>query len=385
MNKIKVCHIITKMVYGGASLGTLHLVESLDIKRFQSSVICGVQSENEGSLLNNIDGKKFDIIIVPEIVREINPIKDIIAFLKLIHIIKIHKYDIIHTHGSKAGVIGRLVAAFSRVPIILFTVHGWGLKAGSFFVCRIFRLIEKILSIFTTKILFQTKADMDEAFAYKIGKQSQYVLIGNGINLHPFFNYNKKIAEQIRKELKLENKKIVGTVGRVSAQKNPIGFINIAQEVLNKRQDTTFVFVGGGEMLAEMRRLVKDIDLEKSIIFTGVRDDIPEIMSIFDIFILPSLWEGMPRSVIEAMALSKPVIVNKIGGIDEIVKDGKNGLVVSVYQTDQFAKKIRFLLDNPKICRQMGKLGELKAKEFDFSKVVKKIKNLYIQLFQYVS
>ncbi len=185
--------------------------------------------------------------------------------------------------------------------------------------------------------------------------------------------------------MKLNNKKIVGTVGRVSVQKNPVGFINIAQEVLTRRQDTTFVFVGGGEMLAEMRRLVKDIDLEKGIIFTGVRDDIPEIMSILDIFTLPSLWEGMPRSLIEAMALLKPVIVNKIGGIGEIVENGKNGLVVPAIQTVQFAEKVSFLLDNPKICRQMGKFGGLKAKEFDFSKVVKKTKNLYIQLFQYVS
>lgn len=381
MRRIKVCHIITKMVYGGASLGTLHLVESLDLKRFHSSVICGVQSENEGSLLNNIEEKKFEIIIVPEIVREINPFKDIIAFLKLIHIIKIHKYDIIHTHGSKAGVIGRLAAKFSKVPIILFTVHGWGLKAGSFVVCRIFRLIEKILAVFTTKILFQTRADMNEAFTCKIGKQSQYVLIGNGINLQPFFNYNKKIAEQIRKKLKLKNKRVVGTVGRVSAQKNPVGFINIAQEVLKKRQDTTFVFVGGGEMLEEMRRLVKGVDLEKSIIFTGVRDDIPEVISNFDIFILPSLWEGMPRSLIEAMALSKPVIVHNISGINEVVKDGINGLIVPINQTTKFAEKINILLNKPQLAKKLGNSGKETAKNFDFSKVVKKTETLYIQLF----
>lgn len=226
---------------------------------------------------------------------------------------------------------------------------------------------------------------MNKAFTYKIGKQSQYVLIGNGINLQPFLNYNKKIAEQIRKKLKLENKKTVGTVGRVSAQKKPVGFINIAQEVLKKRQDTTFVFVGGGEMLAEMKRLVKDIDLEKGIVFTSVRDEIPEVMSIFDIFILPSLWGGMPRSLIEAMSLSIPVIVNKIGGIEKIVKDGENGLVIPADQTEQFAEKVSFLLDNPKICRKMGKRGNSDTKNYDFSKVVRKTKNLYIQLFQYVS
>lgn len=383
--KIRVCHIITKMVYGGASLGTLHLVQSLDAKRFQCSIICGMQSDNEGSLLNSIEDRKVDIIMLPEIVREINPAKDFTALIKLVRIIHMNRYDIIHTHGSKAGFIGRLAAAISGVPIVLFTVHGWGLKAGSFFVCRIFRMIERILAMFTTKILFQTRADIAEARLYRIGKRSQYILIGNGINLQPFVNFDKDIAKQLKKKLNLGNKRIVGTVGRVSAQKNPVGFLTVAQESLREKSDVIFLFVGGGEMLEEMRMLVKELNLEKNIIFTGVRYDIPEVMANFDVFILPSLWEGMPRSVIEALALSKPVVAYRVGGLEEIIKDGENGLIISLNQTDKFVEGVRFLLENPAICKKMGRIGKTMVERYDFSHVVEKTEALYLRLFSRVN
>ena len=383
--KIRVCHIITKMVYGGASLGTLHLVQGLDQECFESTIICGIQSENEGNLLADLKDRKFDVIIIPDIVREINLVKDIRAFFKLIHVLRTNKYDVVHTHGSKAGVIGRLAAALSRVPIILFTVHGWGLKAGSFFVCSIFRLIERILAVFTTKILFQTQADMTEANFYRIGKSNQYVLIGNGINLRPFIYYNKERARRVKEELRAVDKLIVGTVGRVSMQKNPVGFINIAAQVLKQRDDVIFIFVGGGEMLGDMEDLVKKHNLENSVLFMGVRDDVPEVMANFDVFVLTSLWEGMPRSLIEAMSLSKPVVVSAIGGIGELVTDGDNGFVVPVSEAPRYADRIAYLLNNPRVAKRIGQCAFKKAEEYDYDKVVETVKRIYLDLCEFAA
>lgn len=378
--KIRVCHIITKMVYGGASLGTLHLVQGLDQECFESTIICGIQSENEGSLLADATKRKFKVVIIPEMVREINLVKDVIAFVKLTHVIRANRYDIVHTHGSKAGVVGRLAAALSKVPIVLFTVHGWGLKAGSFFVCRIFRLIERALAVLTTKILFQTQADMTEAIFYKIGKRSQYILIGNGINLRPFLHHNKERARRVRKELRAVNKMIIGTVGRVSVQKNPVGFIDIAAQVLKQRDDVIFIFVGGGEMLGDMKELVRQQNLENSVLFIGVRDDVPEVMANFDVFVLTSLWEGMPRSLIEAMSLSKPVVVNAIGGIDELVTDGDNGFVVPVSEAPRYADRITYLLNSPRVAKRIGQCAFKKAKEYDYDDVIDKVKKIYLDL-----
>ena len=364
------------MVYGGASLGTLHLIEGLDQNRFECKIICGSQSEKEGNILQNAK-KEVLSIIIPEMVREIDPIKDFITFLKLIAIIKKNRYDIVHTHGSKAGVIGRLAAAICRVPVIMYTVHGWGLKTGNIFTRALFRWIEKTVASFSTMLLFQTRSDMDEASQYRIGTDKKYYLIGNGINIKPFLNYEKQKAKKIIKELALSNVRVIGTVGRVSAQKNPVGFIEIAQKVLEKKKNIKFIFVGGGELLDDMVSSVNALGLAKRIIFTGVRNDVPEVVANFDIFILPSLWEGMPRSVIEAMVMAKPVIVYNMGGISELIRDNINGVVIPMNQKDKFANSIVTLLNNKHAQKKLGQQARLASKHFNFDNVIIKTQNVY--------
>jgi len=370
------------MVYGGASIGTLHLAEKLDPELFECTIIHGFQSENEGNLLQGRGNSAVQFIAVPEMVREIDIVKDFKTLLKLVSIFKKNRYDIVHTHGSKAGVIGRVAAAVARTPAVLYTVHGWGLKAGNPLTRGLFRFIEKLVASFTTILLFQTKSDMDEAALYDIGNAKKYVYIGNGINLGAFRNINQIKVNKVHSELKIGSRHVVGTIGRVSAQKNPEGFIKIAQSVLKKRNDVMFFFIGGGEMLDLMRAKIKALKLEDRIIFTGMKSNIPEILANFDVFILPSLWEGMPRSLIEAMTMSKPVIVYNISGIHEIVVDGKNGFIIPLNDTNKFADSILHLIDNPSIAQTMGQFGLIKAKEYDYSFVVEKIGNLYRKLFQ---
>jgi glycosyltransferase involved in cell wall biosynthesis len=368
------------MVYGGASLGTFHLAERVAPGVFHSTVICGLQSENEGKLFDIMQKRRVTVIMIPEMVREINPLKDFVTLMKLTAIIKKYRYDIVHVHGSKAGAIGRLAAAIARVPVILYTVHGWGLKAGIFASRVVFRSIERAVSHLTTKILFQTQSDMDEAYVHKIGSRKQYVLIGNGIDLEAFLNYNRERSRVVRRELGITNRKVVGTVGRVSEQKNPIGFIKIATQVLKQRQDVVFIFIGGGELLHSMRDKVRQAGLSKNILFIGPRDDVAEIVADFDIFILPSLWEGMPRSVIEAMVLSKPVVVHDIGGIHEIVQDNDNGFIIPVDQHREFAERILHLLRDENLCMSVGREARKTAKRYDFNKVIRKTESIYTEL-----
>lgn len=379
--KIRVCHIITKMVFGGASIGTLRLVQKLSSREFESTIICGEQSSNEGDLLSNAADGGFETIIVPELVREIDPLIDLRAFYALVRVFKRKKFDIVHAHGSKAGAIGRLAASVCGVPIILYTVHGWGLKAGGLMVRVIFRTIERALARASTALLFQTESDKNEADQFEIGENSQYYLIGNGIDLRPFENYDVKAAKRIRRDLGLENKQVIGTVGRVSAQKNPTGFFNIARQIVEKNKKAVFIFAGGGEMLDKMRKLVKEARLERSVLFLGVRNDIPELVANFDVFILPSLWEGMPRSIIEAMVLAKPVIAYDIAGIREIVNDGTNGFVVPVHDSVQMCHMIEYLLSHKSECKKLATRAKRTAKQYDFNKVVSRVERIYKHLF----
>lgn len=377
--KIKVCHIIAKMVYGGASIGTLHLAEKLDPEIFDCTIIYGSQSENEGRLLDNNIRKEVHYIALSEMVREINLIKDYQTILKLVTIIRKNHYDIVHTHGSKAGVIGRIAAAVARVPAILYTVHGWGLKAGNFFTRTIFRLIEKLVASFTTMLLFQTSSDMEEAASFNIGVKKQYYFIGNGVDLNRFLSYDKERSQKIRSNFKLGKNKIIGSVGRVSYQKNPYGFVNIAKAVLKRRRDVIFLYIGGGELLDDVRTTIKRNHLSDNIIFAGVRDYIPEIIANFDIFILPSRWEGMPRSLIEAMIMAKPVIVSKIDGINEIVQHGKNGYLVSPDNINEFSNLINYTLNNGDISLELGNNAKKTAQKYDFANVIAVTEHIYRQ------
>lgn len=379
--RIKICHFITKMVYGGASIGTLRLAQDMDHSVFSSTIVCGCQSSDEGDLLDDTREKKFEAVTMREIVREINPIKDLRAFVKIVRFLKSRRFDIVHAHGSKPGVIGRLAAAYCRTPVVLYTVHGWSLKAG-FSLTALLMRVERMLAFITDKILFQTRSDLDEAIQYKIGSAEHHILIGNGVALDDFFRSDPEKVLRIRKNLNLGNHKIVGTVGRVSTQKNPLGFVKIAEKVLSKRKDVLFLFVGGGELLDKVQKIVNDSGLGDRIIFTGFRRDIPEIMANFDVFILPSLWEGMPRSVIEAMALSKPVVVNGIGGIDELVEHGESGYIIPIDDTRDFAEKIGLLLDDRSMRRKMGHAGKIKARAYDFANIVEKTASLYKKLTQ---
>lgn len=377
--KIEVCHIITKMVYGGASLGTLHLAERVDPAVFHSTIICGYQSENEGDLSAIMRQRHVDVIVIPEMVREIDPRKDFVTFLRLIALFKKHRYTIVHAHGSKAGAIGRLAAAIARVPVILYTVHGWGLKAGAFMPRVFFRFVERGVSHFTTSILFQTHSDMQEAERHRIGSMEQYVWIGNGIDLQSFSTYDKERSVAVARELGIAHQKVVGTVGRVSEQKNPVGFVSIARRVLQVRRDVVFVFIGGGELLHYMRTQLKQEGFENKILFIGPRDDVAEVMSHFDVFVLPSLWEGMPRSVLEAMALSKPVVVHDIGGIREVVENNKSGFIVPLNECNTFADKICHLLKDEQLRLNMGRQAEITAQKYDFKQVIRRTEIIYSQ------
>jgi len=376
--KIKVCHIITKMVYGGASIATLQLIRHLDHDKYDITIICGRESKNEGSLIDEaLNDRNLNVIVMPEIVREVEPVNDLIALFKIIALIRKHRYDVVHTASSKCGILGRLAAAINRVPIIIHSVHGWGLKAQSPVVRPFFRLIEQITAFYTDYFLFVTESDMNEARLYRIGNPARHHHIGFGINLRPFLNFDRDASKKVRKSLGIGEGPVVGTVGRVSPAKNPAGFIEIAKRVIQKKKDTTFVFAGGGELLEEMRSIVDREKLSKKILFLGLRKDVPEVEANYDVFILPSLWEGLPLALIEAMAMGKPVVVNQLKGLKELVKNDINGVMVSAEGVGNFADKIVTLLDNTELQQALSEKARQTALKYDFQYVAKKVQGFY--------
>ncbi len=368
----KILHIITKLQFGGAQQNTLYTTANTDKKKFHSLIAAG----NGGILGKN--RTDLEIIYIPYLRREINPLKDILALYQLYRIIKIQKPAIVHTHSSKAGILGRIAARLCKVPTIIHTFHGFGFNDRQNFIKKwIFISLEKVCARITDILIFVSKSNMETAKALKIGKEKRYNLIRSGIALNEYpsqININDK-----KEKLKLPlNGKIIVSLGNLKPQKNPKGFIQLAKKIISKRKDTYFVFVGGGERLDEINSSIAAGNFSEHCRFIGWRKDSAEILKIADIFILTSLWEGLPRSLVEALKSGLPSICYDTDGVSDILESGKNGYLIKQGDIEDMYNKLVLLLDNENLRRNMA-MEALKTKleNFDINYMVKQLEALY--------
>lgn len=327
----KVLQIITRSDWAGGQKVLYALVYGL-MKyypdKFEIEVACGKEN---GMLIPELEKLGVKVHVIPDLVREISPIKDLKAYFQIRKLIRRNQYDIVHVHSSKAGFLGRLAAKCSGVNKIIYTVHGWwpieqykGAKR------KIFILAERFAAHFCDKIVLLGKNDLDKTREWKIGREEQYSIIHNAIM--PIENVQKG---KLRKELGLdENTKIIGNVARLDPQKNPLRFLNVAQQVLKKREDVVFVWIGGSVVDDYYGNLVKEWLKErpqeaKRIYFFPFRKDAVELMADFDVFLLTSDAEGMPLVVLEALSLGIPVVSTDVGCVGEMGESVSTGRSIS--------------------------------------------------------
>ena len=318
--KKRMLQLITRSDWAGGQKVLYTLVYGL-LKyypdEFEIEVACGKEN---GMLIPELEKLGVKVHIIPNLVREISPLKDLKAFFEIKKLIKNGKYDIVHVHSSKAGLLGRIAARLSKVPRIIYTVHGWwpieqynGIKR------KIFILAERFGAKFCDKIVLLCKRDMEKATIWKIGKQEQYEIIPNAVL--PIENIQKG---KLRKELGIpENIKIIGNVARLDPPKNPLRFLEIAKLILQERKDVVFVWIGGSVVEDSYGKQVEQWLLEnpeesKNIHFLPFRKDAIELMADFDILLLTSDAEGMPLVVLEAQNLGIPVVSTDVGCLKEI-------------------------------------------------------------------
>lgn len=379
MKKFKICHIITKLELGGAQQNTLYTVSHLDKEKFEPSLIAG-----KGGILDSealqLSGVKT--ILIPHLVREQCPATDFLGFIELWLTLLREKPDVVHTHSSKAGILGRWAAFFAGIPVIIHTFHGFGFHDFQNKIVRSFYvLIERITAKITHKLIVVSSDNISKGLKNSIGRKEQYMVIRSGIDISKY----KDIAtdkENKRKELNIpSNSRIITTIGPFKPQKNLKDFINVASKIVKKQSDIIFIIIGDGEQRPALELLIQGLDIYDKVRLTGWRRDVNEILSITDIFVLTSLWEGLPRSILEAMSAGIPVVANAVDGVKEIVKDGETGYLTEPFQTDKMSDIILKLLDNEPLARRMGKRGqESISQEFDIGHMVRQQENLYIKL-----
>lgn len=373
-----VLHVITRLIVGGAQENTLYTAELLDNETYDVDVLSGMQTGSEGSLLENAKDRGIRLHIEDHLVRELNPFRDIITFFKLVKFCKNKKYHIVHTHSSKAGILGRWAAWVAGVPYIVHTVHGWGFHNYQNRILRFLYILAERLSVgITDRLVVVTNRDIIKGIAEGIGRRSNYTMIRSGIDLNRFNNGNGN-ATKIRKNLGLPlNAKVIGTITRLSPQKAPHVFIDAAALVYKEIPDAYFVVVGDGPIRKQLEKSVHEYGMANRVIFTGIRNDVHDLLHAFDLFMLTSLWEGLPRVIPQAMATGVPVIASRVDGNAEIINDNDNGILVEPGFSQAFAKAAITLMRDENRARRLIKNGLKTIDEYSVHTMVQQIDHLY--------
>ena len=382
---LRICHVITRLIIGGAQENTIFTVEGLIEKGYNVELISGKTEGPEGSLVDYVKKKKIPLIIIPELVREINPVKDIIAFLKLLSIFKNKKYHIVHTHSAKAGILGRIASKIANSKsIVIHTVHGLPFHPYQpFFLNFLYIMIEKFTARFTDCFITVGEVMKEKSLKEGIGEEKKYRVIYSGFDVEKYKNAEKK-RKEIREKFGIKDgEKVIGMVGRLFHLKGQEYLLEAFSKIVKEFPDARLLLVGDGILKNKLKEYAKEKGIYNKVIFAGLvpPSEIPLYISAMDIVAHTSLREGLPKAVAQGFAGGKPVVSFDIDGAREIVIDGKTGFLVPPRDVSSLFKKLLFLLQNEDIAIKMGKEGrKIIEEKFPVKKMVDEIERLYLEL-----
>lgn len=379
--KIRVLLVITGLASGGATNVVLDLARYF--KRhpdFKIDLVTGPPPPGRTDVTHVAHELGVNPEVVPSLVNHINPLLNVKAIVRLWRLMLQGKYDIVHTHSSVAGVIGRVAAFSARVPAIVHHVHGWGLKAsGSRSIRTLYLKLEQLCARFTDKLIAVSTPDIEQGLAHRIASEKQFALIYNGINLAKF--RQPVAARKMRHELGLDPaSKLVGMIGRLDRQKNPLDFIRAAAIVSRRYPDVQFLIIGDGSLRTDCERLIAEFNLEGKLFLLGYRDDVAKILPILTMTVMSSLWEGLPIAFLEAMSAGKPIVANDVDGASDVVIDGQTGFLVPPRQPLKMAERILCLLENEALCREMGEFAQQRSDYFSVERMTGEMESMYREL-----
>jgi len=382
--------VITKLELGGAQLSTINLISNLPNDKYQLSII----TSHKGQLKQELKGlKNVSVYFSPFLTRPINPILDILAFAHIYKIYMSNRFKIVHTHSSKAGIIGRWAGVLyninqrwfqvtgSRLQVV-HTVHGWSFNNYQCAVKKwLFIYLEKITAIFTSKIICVSKRDIETALRYRIAPRGKIALIKYGIQLHQFKNSTCDTKKK-KRELGINNNDtVIGMISCLKPQKSPLDYVRACIGVYNKRKDVNFLLVGDGVLRKACESEISRSSINGRFVFTGWRMDISDILDIIDIAVLTSRWEGLPIAIIEALSKGKPVVATDAGGSRELVKEGVTGYITRPGRYQDITDRVLGILADKDLFSKMrseaaGSIDD----SFDVKAMAENIENLYRSL-----
>ena len=323
----------------------------------------------------------------PHINRAWDPVADLRGMMALVGILRRERFDLVHTHNPKPGLIGRVVSRFCGVPRVVNTVHGLYAMPEDRWIKRAVVLgLEAIASRFSDRELYQSAADLEWALRRRVVRRSKAALLGNGIDVENFTarGVSGPRREQLRRDLGIPvDAVVVGTVGRLVAEKGYRELFSAAQRLESDFPTLRFLVVGSPD--GDKADAISDREIDNApdnVAFAGWRDDVRDLLGLMDIFVLASYREGLPRSAIEAAAMARPLILTDIRGCREVARNGIEGILIPPRDRDALVDAIQSMLRDPSAREAMGRAARDRAIErFDERKVFETVGRVYDQLF----
>lgn len=380
---VEVLHVITRLIVGGAQENTVATVAGLARgSAWSPRLLTGPETGPEGSLLDEARAAGVALEILPSLRREIRPLADARAAAALAARfrggVSLPPPRIVHTHSSKAGLLGRWAGNRARVPGVVHTVHGWSFHERLPAWRRaLFVALERRAARWCHSLIVVSEADLEIGLAHRIGRREQYTLIRSGIDLARFA-CPARSREAVRAELAIpRNATVVGTVGRLSAQKAPLDFVECCLRLGSEHPDLRFLLVGDGPLRAAVEERVRSSPIAGRFVLAGLRRDIPELLGAIDLFLLTSLWEGLPRVLPQAMAAGVPIVATRTAGAREAIAPGEAGLLVEPGDVGALAASAKRLLDEPGLAAVLVERGRIASRGFGLEAMLDRIETVY--------
>jgi glycosyltransferase involved in cell wall biosynthesis len=382
---MRVTHVITRLVVGGAQENTIASVMGLRNKPdLKLRLISGPSRGPEGSLEHSFATTPEVLAILPELVRQIHPWKDLLAFRRLVGDFRATRPDLVHTHSGKAGILGRLAAARAGIPLIVHTIHGPSFGPFQGPVPNVvLRFAERRAAAVTTHFVTVADAMTQQYLAASIGHPAQFTRVFSGFPLEPFLSTANDLA--VRSRLGIQPDDIViGKIARLFKLKGHEDLFEIAPGLVRKRPNVKFLIVGGGPWRQRFEDIVRSTGLANKFVFTGLVPpaEIPQLLGIMDILVHLSLREGLPRALPQALAAGRPVVAYDCDGAKEVCLDDETGFLVRPRDLAGLSFALNRLVGDSALRTRLGQRGRLFVKErFSVERMVEDLYALYVKLF----
>jgi glycosyltransferase involved in cell wall biosynthesis len=382
--KFRVVHFITRLIIGGAQENTLLTVE--DQHRLygdEVTLICGPGLGPEGTLVERAQSGRLDLRIIPELRRSIHPWRDWRSYRHLVHLLREIRPQIVHTHSSKAGILGRLAAARLGIPAV-HTIHGAAFHYGQHPAAhRSYILAEKWAASRCQQFISVCDAMTDQYVSAGIAPRERFVTIYSGMEVEPFLNPPRS-RDEVRGELGLRPEHVVITkVARLFHLKGHEWVIRAAGRVAKEFPQVRFLFVGDGILREQFREQIERAGLSEAFVFAGLVPPrrVPELIGASDIIVHASLWEGLARVLPQALIAGKPVVSYDVDGAREVVIPGQTGYLLPPRSVDELATALCELAGDPALRERLGSTGRARfVDQFRHETMTRRIREVYGRL-----